>query len=249
MTKSILVLGGTGATGRHVVSQLLEKGHNVRSIVRSKERLIALLPEELRDNDNLTIIESTVLSMSNDELVKVITGCQVVICCLGHNGTLEGVYGEPRMLVKDSIAKISDIVKDTNPPKAIKIILMGTIGAANPDGSDELIRPFGERMLLGVLRIMIPPVKDNEAAAEYLSKTIGKEESSLEWVVVRPDDLIDGEVSDYQITPKPSGSLFGAGKTTRSNVAAFMCDLSLNDSLWKEWVYKMPVIRNVLNDV
>ena len=34
-----LVLGATGATGRHVAELLLNEGHDIRVIVRSKKRL------------------------------------------------------------------------------------------------------------------------------------------------------------------------------------------------------------------
>lgn len=245
MSKSILVLGGTGATGKHVIKQLLEKGNQVQAIVRSKEKLISLLPEELQGSNGLTIIESTVLEMSNEELTSITKGCEAVVCCLGHNMTMKGMFGEPRMLVKDSIQRVSDVMKQNHSSsQPTKFILMGTIGAANPDGSEDE-RPRGERIVLALLRLLIPPVVDNEEAAKYLSKTIGEKDPTLEWVVVRPDDLLDGDVSEYQTFSKPEGSLFGGGQTTRSNVAAFMCELILNDTMWKKWLFKMPVLRNV----
>ena len=40
----ILVLGGTGATGRLVVEQALADGHQVRALVRSPEKLTASNP-------------------------------------------------------------------------------------------------------------------------------------------------------------------------------------------------------------
>lgn len=247
MSKSILVLGGTGATGKHVIKQLLENGKSVKAIVRSKEKLISLLPEELQGNNGLTIVESTVLEMSDEELTSITRGCEAIVCCLGHNLTMKGVFCEPRMLVKDTIQRVCDVVKQNHSSsQSTKFILMGTIGAANPDGSEDE-RPLGERLILGLLRLFVPPVVDNEEAAKYLSKTICEKEPTLEWVVVRPDDLLDGDVSEYQTSPKPEGSLFGGGQTTRSNVAAFMCELILNETLWKKWLFKMPVLRNVNN--
>jgi nucleoside-diphosphate-sugar epimerase len=246
MTTSVLVLGGTGATGKHVIRQLLEEGNQVWAIVRSKEKLIGLLPEELKENERLTIIESTVITMSDEELTHITKGCEAVVSCLGHNMTMKGIFGEPKMLVTDSVQRICNAVKQSHLSRPTKFILMGTNGAANPDGSEEA-RPLGERILLGLLRLLIPPVVDNEEAAKYLSKSIGKEESALEWVVVRPDDLVDGDVSEYTTLSKPEGSLFGGGQTTRSNVADFMCKLIKNETLWKEWLFKMPVLQNLKN--
>lgn len=39
----VLVVGGSGATGRLLVRQLLDRGLSVRAIVRSPERLIEAL--------------------------------------------------------------------------------------------------------------------------------------------------------------------------------------------------------------
>ena len=45
LSQIVLVLGGTGQTGRHVVRQLLQEGHTVRAVVRSKERMLELLQQ------------------------------------------------------------------------------------------------------------------------------------------------------------------------------------------------------------
>lgn len=243
MKRSILILGGTGATGRQVIHQLLGKGEDVVSLVRSKERLIASLPD-VQHHDNLSIIESTVLTMTDKELENCMKGCQVIVCCLGHNLTMSGMFGKPRRLVTDSIQRVCDTLKQSRPSQPTKLILMGSNGVANPDGSDDH-RSLSDRILLGLLRLLIPPVRDNEAAAEYLSKTIGRKDETVQWVVVRPDDLIDEDLSEYNPCSKPSGSLFGAGEVSRSNVATFMCELIQNDVVWKNWLHRMPVLQNV----
>ena len=59
-TTTTLVVGCTGATGKHVVLQLLQQKQHVRAIARSKERLLALLDEispnastEYADNESV----------------------------------------------------------------------------------------------------------------------------------------------------------------------------------------------------
>jgi nucleoside-diphosphate-sugar epimerase len=245
MTSTTLVLGATGATGKLLVRQLLEEGQEVRAIVRSKERLIKTL-SDIQIDDKLQIIEGTVLEMSDDDLENCVKGSDGIVSCLGHNMTTRGMFGHPRKLVKDSIKRVCDTVKKIEPSQPTKIILMGSNGVANPDGSDD-IRPMGERMLIALLRLLVPPVVDNEVAAEYLSKTVGQKSPKLEWAIVRPDDLVDGEVSEYKAFPKPSGSLFGGGETTRANVAAFIRELIVDDDIWKQWVYKLPYLQNMTN--
>lgn len=73
MTLTVLVVGATGATGKHLVHQLLQKKHNVRAIVRSKERLLSLLGEIEPDPQiasGLDTIEASVLDLTQDELEK-----------------------------------------------------------------------------------------------------------------------------------------------------------------------------------
>ena len=68
----------------------------------------------------------------------------------------------------------------------------------------------------------------------------------IEWVVVRPDSLIDvGQVTAYELHPSPTRSaIFDPGKTSRINVGHFMADLITNDDTWQQWQGQMPVIYN-----
>jgi nucleoside-diphosphate-sugar epimerase len=239
MVSTTLVLGATGSTGRRVVEALLEKGQKVHVIVRSKERMEAAVGQ----NSNLNIIESTVLNMSDKELSEHIEACDSIVSCLGHNMTFKGMFGKPRRLVTDTIARIHDLTQKVKPSTSMKFIVMGTIGVSNPDGSDDR-RPFSERSILFMLRHLLPPQADNEMAAKYVYSDIGENDPYLKWVVVRPDELIDGEVSDYDLFSKPQKGLFGGGQSTRSNVADFMVNLILSKDVWEEWECKMPVIMN-----
>merc|ERR1711976_73999 len=149
---------------------------------------------------------------------------------------------------RDSLQRVCEYVREMD-TKHPKIILMGTVGVPNPDGSDDA-RSLGDRMILGMCRLLLPPHTDNEAAAKYLGKGAGSDNPELlQWVIVRPDDLIDGEVSEYEIVPKPTGSLFGSAETTRANVAAFMCELILDEKVWNEWLFQAPVVHNVKTEM
>jgi hypothetical protein len=73
-----------------------------------------------------------------------------------------------------------------------------------------------------------------------------------EWVIVRPCDLIDVEVSktktknQYVLHSKPIGSLFGSGTVSRASVAQFMTDLILDPVLFEQYKYQAPVIHGVV---
>ena len=222
------------------MEQLLAQEQNVKAIVRSKERFHDIIPE----NANLQVIEASVLDLNDRDFEDAVKGCDAIASCLGHNMTFKGMYGKPRRLVTDSIKRVCNVIESVEHSKPIRVVLMGSNGVANPNGMDDR-RPCGERFLLSCLRMSLPPVKDNEDAAAFLSKEIGRDKANIEWVVVRPDDLIEGEVSKYEVLKKPGAGLFGAGQTTRANVAHFMSNLILNDNTWKEWLFEMPVPSNI----
>lgn len=247
---TVLILGGTGATGKYVARYLLEKGFTVKVVVRSKEKMLNLLSSmenfEFQE-EKLILKEGNVLDMEEDELLAFLKDCDSVVCCLGHNLTFSGVFGKPRRLVTDSVKRIFKNVPKLSSGKTLKFVLMGTVGVAHPKGTDDK-RSRSERFLLRLLHYILPPHCDNEDAADYLHNQIGTDSSSKypDWCVVRPDDLSDGEMTQYEILTKPTGSLFGGdGHTIRANAAHFMASLITDTDLWSKWKFDFPVVNDV----
>jgi len=238
MTKTVLVLGGTGATGKHVVQQLLDKGHTIKAVVRSKERMEGLLTADAtKYGDRLSLTEGALLDLSDDDFKNLVQGTDAVVSCLGHTMDFNGLWGKPRRLVTEATKRLTSAMKETSPNS--KFILMGSNGVANPNGQDDKRTGF-ERGILWTLRYTIPPHADNEDAAAYVHN-LGTD--SVEWSVVRPSDLIDGDVSAYDLEAKPRPGLFSPGSpATRSNVANCMVNMILDDSLWQQWKFKMPAL-------
>ncbi len=235
-----LVVGASGATGRLLVAQLLERGQPVKIIVRSTESF----PDTIKNNEKLSVIQASVLNLSDTELAQHVSGCDAIASCLGHNLSFKGIFGAPRKLVTDATRRLCNAVKANQPGKPVKFVLMNTTGNSNRD-LDEPIS-FKQKCVIGLLRLVLPPHVDNENAADYLRTQIGQNDGAIEWAVVRPDSLIDeSEVTEFTIHPSPTRSaIFNAGETSRVNVGCFMADLISNDDTWKEWKGKMPVIYN-----
>ena len=237
---TILVAGATGATGRLLVEQLINRGHIVKVIVRSPLKL----PENLKNHDRMIVIHANILDLNEADMSRHMNGCDAVASCLGHTINLKGIFGPPRRLVTDATRLLCKGIRANNPQKPVKMVLMNTTANSNRDLYEPL--SMVERGVFALVRLLLPPQADNEHAAEYLRVTVGRGDRFIEWVVVRPDTLTnDDKVTQYEVCASPTRSpIFNAGKTSRINVAHFMADLITSDNTWKRWRGQMPVIYN-----
>lgn len=236
---TILIVGASGATGRLLVKDLLNRGQQVKAIVRSASSL-----EEFRNHKDLEIIEASVLQLSNAEMENAVKDVNALCSCLGHNITFKGMFGKPRRLVTDVAQRLCSAVEATNPEKSVKYLLMNTTGNSNRDLNEAI--SFAQKCVIALIRLLLPPHVDNEKAADFLRTKIGQKHRYIEWAAIRPDGLIDEEdVSAYEVFASPTRSaIFNAGQTSRINVAHFMAELATDKKCWNKWKGQMPVIYN-----
>ena len=194
--------------------------------------------------ENISIIHASILNISDSEVVQHVKDCDALVSCLGHNLSFKGIFGPPHRLVTEATKRLCNAVKANNPKTPVKLVLMNTTGNRNRDLNEQIL--FGQKCVILLLRLLLPPHVDNENAADYLRTQIGQNNDAIEWSAVRPDNLIDeSEVTEYEVHPSPIRSaIFDAGTTSRINVGHFMAKLITDDDIWKEWKGKMPVIYN-----
>lgn len=235
-----LVVGASGATGKQLVEHLLKMRQKVKVIVRSPEKL----PASWKSNNQLSIIKASVSEISVDEMANYIRVCDAVASCLGHNLTWKGIYGRPQKLVTGAVRLICNAIQLNSPGKPVKFVLMNTAGNRNRDLNEPI--SFTQRVVIALLRLLLPPHPDNEKAADFLRTSIGKKNAFIEWVAVRPDSLINQDnVTEYTLHPSPTRSaLFKPGTTSRINVGHFMATLIVENDIWNKWKGQMPVIYN-----
>lgn len=233
-----LVLGASGATGRLVVSQLLERNISARIVIREN----ALIPDRITKDKNCEIVKGNIDSFSADKMRELVLDCNSVVCCLGHNINFKGLFGQPQKLVVNAVKKVTAAMASSHIAK--KFILMSTTAYTNKIQGEK--NTFGEGLIFSLLEIVLPPHKDNILAGDHLVYDVGGS-GKMEWIAVRPDSLFDEEnKSDYEIhANKIKSPIFNPGKTSRINVAHFMVDLLVDESLWDMWKYKTPVIYNI----
>lgn len=233
-----LVAGASGATGRLLVEQLLNRGEVVRIIVRSVDSL----PKKIREHRNISIIHASILELDQAEMKAAVKGCDTVVSCLGHNMTFKGMFCFPRRLVTDATRRLCDAIKSNTPEIPVRFILMNSSGVRNLDVVEQI--SFKQKCVMSLLRWLVPPHADNEQAADYLRTEIGQSDPEIEWIAVRPDGLVDKTmVSEYTVYPSPiKSAIFEAGTVSRINVGHFMAELISDLSLWHLWKGQMPVI-------
>eukprot|EP00980_Cylindrotheca_fusiformis_P006164 scaffold1319_cov126-Cylindrotheca_fusiformis.AAC.53 len=230
MPTKILVVGATGATGKHVVKMMLDKGNSVVAIVRSKDTLLRNL-KDANYGDSLQIHEAAILDLSHEELSSLTKDCDFVVSCLGHNLTFKGMFVKDRRLVATAVKRLSKAM-----PASCKLILMGSDGVAH---AGDPKRKSAERFVLFLLRYLIPPHADNMEAAAYLRAT-----NEFDWAVVRPTNLVneDDATGKYTVTEHAETPLFGDQTVSRNNVAHFMVELMTDETKYGQYKHKMPVL-------
>jgi uncharacterized protein YbjT (DUF2867 family) len=237
--QTVLLVGGTGRTGRRVLEQLLSRGINVRAIVRSAEKLHAGVAER----PGLSVVEADLLALSDEELLRQVQGCDAVISCLGHVISIKGIFGPPRDLVTRSVERVCRAIRASQPARPVKFILMSSVSVNRPGGMDTRRGRF-ERAVLWLQRGLVPPGRDNQRAADFLHDVIEAADPYAQWVVVRPDTLKEGDVTEYALHEGLVDSLFRPGETNMANVAHFMCELATDPEVWAAWRGRLPVIVN-----
>lgn len=173
---------------------------------------------------SLSVIDGSVLHLSDAEMREHDSGFSAVASCLGHNMTFRGVYGHPRRLVTDTTQRLCRAIMATPAQDTVRFMLMDTVGNSNRDLSERTSIP--QQAVIGLLRLLLPPHTDNEKAADYLRTEVGND-SAIEWAAVRPANLIDeNDISEYGVYESPIRSaIFDPGSTSRVNAADFMADL------------------------
>jgi hypothetical protein len=235
--QTVLLIGGTGRTGRRVLQQLLDRGVRVRAIVRSGGRL----PPDVAGHPCLSVIETRLLSLPDDEMRRHLVGCDAVVSCLGHVLSFKGLFGPPRDLVTRATTRLCRGIEALEPAAPVKLILMSSVSVHRPRGLDSRQGSF-ERAFLRVLCAVLPPARDNQKAADFLLERIGPENAFVQWSVVRPDSLLEGEVSEYSVHESLVNGLFSPGSTKMANVGHFMCELVTSPETWAAWRFRLPVI-------
>ena len=198
---TILILGATGRTGKHLLNAVLKDNHTVHALVRDKTKVTAKA-------NNLVLFEG--LPTDKVSLANAMKGCDAILSVLNISRTSDFPWAKlrtPTTLLSDTMRNIISIATE----QKTKWIIICSAWGASETRKDI---PFWFRWLMDHSNIGVA-YKDHEAQETLLRNT------ALDYTIVRPVGLTNfAKAKQIQVSvdniPKPGLTI------SRHNVAAFM---------------------------
>jgi putative NADH-flavin reductase len=190
----VLIVGATGGTGRQLVAQALERGHSVTAFARDPSKLHVQHPQ-------LTILQGDVLDYASVE--TAVRGHDAVLSALGHKR-----FFYPTRILSEGTRNIVRAMEAHTVPR---FVCETALGIGNSAGR------MGLYYTLFVVPVILPFYFWDKARQERLIAS-----SSLEWVIVRPGALTNGEKRGSVRHGRRVGSFLRTVRISRADVADFM---------------------------
>ncbi len=198
----ILVIGAAGKTGEAIVKQALATGHTVTAFVHSAKDF---------EGDGARVVEGDVLD-----------GAAVDAAVAGQDAVLDALGGHtPWKETSLETNAARNVIAAMRTHDVKRLLVISAIGVG---GTEELVPSWYEHLIMPTL--LRGAMHDKETMEPVV------EASGLEWTLLRPGHLVDGEATG-QVRTFELGSGETAHKITRADLAAFMLRL-LEDGRYKE---------------
>jgi uncharacterized protein YbjT (DUF2867 family) len=214
----LLVLGGTGRTGIHVLKQAAERGHRVRALVRN--------PDAVQAPSGVELIQGTPASI--DDLRKAAKRTEAVISALNNSRTSDNPWAKPvspPMFMTDATRDTLTVMKEEG---INRIVLTSTMGA----GDDwARINPMFKAL------VKVSNLKAGFDDHHGVDKLLHA--SDVDWTLVRAVALTDKPMSG-----PPRAAMAGTEKPgtwiNRVDLARFLVQ-TIEDGTW---IRKAPLVWN-----
>jgi uncharacterized protein YbjT (DUF2867 family) len=199
----ILILGATGPTGRHIVSQALARGWDASILVRSPEKAADLKGAKLVIGD----------ALDDKALRQAVKGRDAVISALG---TPASPFREVTLL--STATRV--LVNSMKAEQVSRLITITGIGAGDSKGHGGFL--FDNVIFPLLLRHVYADKNRQEAVIT---------DSGLDWTVVRPS-ILNNMPGGNTIRTLVDLSGFHGGTISREDVARFVLD-QVQDTAWR----------------
>ena len=191
---NVLVFGASGATGREVVKQALDRGHSVRAFVRDPGKL------QIKHARLATMVGDVTEYASVERAGR---DADAVASALGSGNALG-----PQPALIDGVRNIVQAMEQAGVRRLVYLSMLGVDGSGRQLG-------IVDRYI--VLPILLRNVMRDHAKKEGIIKR-----STLDWVVVRPPRLTNGPYTGSYRSGEDvrAGTLLAS--ISRADVADFM---------------------------
>jgi putative NADH-flavin reductase len=202
----LLIVGATGGTGRELVRQALERGHDVRAFARSPSKL------DMR-HERLAIVSGDVLDSASVE--AAVAGQDAVLCALGHKR-----WFYPTRILSDGTR---NLIRAMEKESVRRFVCETSLGVGGSWGRMGLYYT----LFVGVF--ILPFYFFDKARQERVIRG-----SSLDWVIVRPGALTNGSKRGvYRHGPRVGNWLWTV-RISRADVADFMLNQTTGDAYLRQ---------------
>lgn len=190
----LLVFGASGKTGREIVAQALERGHDVTAFVRHPAKLNL-------SHDRLKVMRGNVMDASS--VSAAMPGHDAVLIAIGHRR-----YLGPSNILSSGTNNVIDAMKKHG---VRRVVCETALGVGNSTGR------LGVYYTLFVIPFILPFYWYDKGRQERIVRASG-----LDWVIVRPGQLTNGRKRGlYRHGPRVGNYLWSVS-ISRADVADFM---------------------------
>lgn len=192
----VIVFGASGGTGRQLVQQALEQGHEVTAFLRSPEKLGL-------SHANLRLAKGDALDAAAIE--RVMPGHNAVLCALGapalKTGTIRSVGTR-------------NIVAAMEKAGVKRLICQTSLGYGDSKAVLKVTSFF--------FRFIVVPLLLRQGFADHERQEAHIKASNLDWVIARPGNLTDGTRTGRYRHGFAADDRSIRGEISRADVADFM---------------------------
>jgi putative NADH-flavin reductase len=198
----LLIVGATGGTGRELVRQALERGHDVRAFARSPSKL------DMR-HERLAIVSGDVLDSASVE--AAVRGQDAVLCALGHKR-----WFYPTRILSEGTR---NLIRAMENESVRRFVCETSLGVGDSWGRMGLYYT----LFVGVF--ILPFYFFDKARQERVIRS-----STLDWVIVRPGALTNGSKRGVYRQGPEVGHWLWTVRISRADVADFMLNQVTSDA-------------------
>jgi hypothetical protein len=227
-SKRVLMIGGSGRTGKIVIKELQDRGHQVTALVRKPESM------DTEIKAGLQTVTGTPLNQDDVREAFLLSNPEVILVTLSapraSDNPFAAVMSPPRLMA-DSVANIVAIMKEhkSKSTTTLKIVIMQAFGVGESWANLHCMM----RLLMKQSN-MIYVYDDHNLVAEE-TKASGER-----YAFVRPSRLVEGEAKDVKEWKEDGKGVPMMAAITRRSVARFLVDVAERG----DWDGRAPVITN-----